>query len=87
MDGPDGLTRPELIERLQALSKSPGRRFTAAGRARINDAFLLVDGVKDESIDDMVYAVVNTRRPKLGHAQTGAKAPQTTHRSKRIKTG
>ncbi len=58
-----------------------------AARARINGAFLLVDAVSDESIGDTQYAVVNTRRPTLGHSVTGAKAPQTTHRSKRIKTG
>lgn len=86
-DGPEGIARQQLIERLETLSKGTGRRFAAAARARINDAFLLVDGVADEEIDGVTYTVVNTRRPKLGHSTTGAKAPQTTHRSKRIKTG
>jgi hypothetical protein len=76
-----------LIERLEALAKTPGRRFQSAARVRVNEDFLPVDAVRDETVEDTVYAVVSARRPKLGFNASQGKAPQTTGRTKRIKTG
>ena len=86
-DGDAAVKRDELVERLDALSKSGGRRFMNAARARVGDAFLLIDGVSDETLDEGLQTVVTTRRPKLGFNASEAKAPQFVGRTKRIKTG
>lgn len=87
-DGEAPVKREELVERLDALSKTAGRRFMGAARARAGDAFLLIDSVTDETLEDGAQAaVVNTRRPKLGFNASEAKAPQFVGRTKRIKTG
>ena len=83
----DALTRGALVERLDALAKSAGRRFMTSARASIGDTVLLVGNVADETLDGELVTVINTRRPKLGFnqsQQTGASSPL---RSKRIKTG
>jgi len=77
--------RLELIEQLAALAKSAGRRFMTSARAHINGSNLIVEGVADENIDGVVYAVVKTRRPKLGFNQSQQIGATTTLRSKRIK--
>jgi hypothetical protein len=85
--GENAIARLELIEQLAVQSTRAGRRFMTSARARINESNLFVEGVNDERVDGVLFAVVNTRRPKLGFnqsQQTGATSPL---RSKRIKTG
>ena len=83
--GDSAIARLDLVEALAGLSKSAGRRFMTSARANISDANLLVDGVADETIDGTLYAVINTRRPKLGFNQSQQVGATTTLRSKRIK--
>ncbi|HEY5257023.1 MAG TPA: hypothetical protein VIJ12_01445 [Candidatus Baltobacteraceae bacterium] len=83
----DALTRGALVERLDVLAKSAGRRFMTSARASIGDTVLLVESVADETIDDEVVAVIQTRRPKLGYNQSQQIGASSTLRSKRIKTG
>lgn len=78
-------TRLDLIAQLEALSKSAGRRFATSARARVGDAYLLVEGVADEDVDGATVAVIRTRRPKLGYNQSQQTGDFTTLRSKRIK--
>ena len=85
--GESPTTRLDLIEQLAVLAKSAGRRFMTSARARINESNLIVEGVADERVDDVLFAVVNTRRPKLGFNQSQQTGATTTLRSKRIKNG
>lgn len=85
--GENAVTRLDLIEQLEGMAKGAGRRFMASARARINDANLIVEGVTDESVDNVLFAVVNTRRPKLGYNQSQQTGATSTLRSKRIKNG
>jgi hypothetical protein len=81
------MTRLELIEQLAVQAKRAGRRFMTSARARINDSNLIIEGVTDESVDSVLFAVVNTRRPKLGYNQSQQTGATSTLRSKRIKNG
>jgi hypothetical protein len=85
--GDTAVTRLALIEQLSGLAKSAGRRFMTSARARINDANLIVEDVADEQVDDVLFAVIKTRRPKLGFNQSQQIGATTTLRSKRIKNG
>lgn len=79
--------RLELIRGIEAIATGAGRRFAAAARANVNGSYLLVDGVRDETIDGALFTVINTRRPVLGYNQSQQTGGRTTLRSKRIKTG
>jgi hypothetical protein len=83
-----GISRLALIARLEALAKGTGRRFMSSAKANVNDANLLIDGAEDEAIDGVTYAVVMTRRPKLGYNRSESSAAPTSlgRSSKRIKT-
>lgn len=85
--GESPVTRLELIEQLAVLAKGAGRRFMTSARARINESNLIVEGVSDETVDGVLYAVINTRRLKLGFNQSQQTGATTTLRSKRIKNG
>ena len=85
--GETAVTRLDLIEQLAVLAKGAGRRFMTSARARINDSNLVVEGVADESVDDVLFAVVKTRRLKLGYNQSQQTGASTTLRTKRIKNG
>lgn len=78
-------TRVDLIAQLETLAKSAGRRFVTSARARIGDAYLLIESVADEDIDGAVVTAIRTRRPKLGYNQSMQTGDSTTLRSKRIK--
>lgn len=80
-------TRLDLIQQLETLADGPGRRFMKSARASINDSYLLVESVADENLDDVIFAVINTRRPVLGFNQ-GAQTGDSSHlRTKRVKRG
>lgn len=85
--GESAVKRVDLIEKLETLAKGSGRRFMTSARASINGANLLVEGVADEDVDSVLFAVVKTRRPKLGFNQSQQAGQTTTLRSKRIKNG
>ena len=85
--GEKPVTRLALIEQLTVLAKGAGRRFMSSARARINESNLIVEGVSDETVDGVLYAVVNTRRLKLGFNQSQQTGATSTLRSKRIKNG
>jgi len=85
--GESAMKRPDLIERLEALAKAGGRRFMTSARAEINGSNLMVESVADENVDNVVFAVIKTRRPKLGFNQSQQTGATTTFRSKRIKNG
>jgi hypothetical protein len=80
-------TRLALIQQLETLAKGSGRRFMSSARAKVGESYLLIESVADESIDGALFAVVKTRRPKLGFNQSQQIGSTTTLRSKRIKTG
>lgn len=84
--GTDSATRLSLIQHLETLAKSPGRRFMTSARAKINESHLLIESVGDETLDGILYAVVRTRRPTLGFNQSQQKGDTTVFRNKRIKT-
>ena len=84
--GESAITRLDLIEQLE-VAKGAGRRFVTSARARVNESNLVVESVADESVDNVLFAVVKTRRPKLGFNQSQQTGAATTLRSKRIKTG
>jgi hypothetical protein len=77
------VARKALIDQLEALSKSPGRRFMTSARVQVDGTNLLVESVADES----PAAVIVTRRPKLGFNPSHQTGASTTFRNKRIKTG
>ena len=83
--GERGATRPELIGQLEALAGTTGRRFSKSARARIGSSYLLVESVGDETLNDVSFAVIRTRRPVLGFNQGRQRGDSTTLRSKRIK--
>ena len=83
--GERAVKRLELIERLEMLAKGAGRRFMTSARARINGANLIVESLTDENVDSVLFAVVKTRRPKLGFNQSQQTGDTTTFRNKRIK--
>ena len=85
--GESAMTRLDLIEQLAVVAKGAGRRFMTSARARVNESNLVVEGVADESIDGVLFAVVRTRRLKLGFNQSQQTGATTTLRSKRIKNG
>lgn len=85
--GESAMKRLDLIEKLDMLAKGGGRRFMTSARASINGSNLLVESVADEDVDNVLFAVVRTRRPKLGFNQSQQAGQTTTLRSKRIKTG
>jgi len=80
------IARTELIERLEALAKSSGRRFASSARANVNESYLLVDSVADEEVDGKSFTVIVTRRPTLGFNPSQQTGSRTHLRSKRIKT-
>ena len=79
-------TRAALIEQLEALAGRAERRFMSAARVQVGDAFYLVEHIADETTDGLVNTVIIARRTKGGFEPMRGKAPQTTGRSKRIKT-
>ncbi len=85
--GESAARRLDLIEQLAGMAKGAGRRFMASARARIHDSNLIVEGVTDETVDGKLFAVVITRRPKLGYNQSQQTGATTTLRSERIKNG
>lgn len=85
--GEPAAKRVELIERLEALAKSSGRRFMTTARAVIGGSALLVDAVNDDTVDGVLCTVIKTRRSKLGFNQSQQTGATTTLRSKRIKNG
>lgn len=84
--GESAMTRLDLIEQLE-VAKGAGRRFMTSARARVNESNLVVEGVADESVDSVLFAVIRTRRLKLGFNQSHQTGATTTLRTKRIKTG
>jgi len=79
--------RSEVVAQLETLSKGAGRRFMSSAKASVNGTSLLIDGAADEVIDGATYAVVTTRRPKLGFNRSQSTASSALGRSsKRIKT-
>ena len=79
--------RSEVVAQLETLSKGAGRRFMSSAKASVNGTSLLIDGAADEIVDGATYAVVTTRRPKLGFNRSQATASSALGRSsKRIKT-
>lgn len=79
--------RLDLIQQLETLADGAGRRFMKPARANIKNSNLLIESIDDETIDDVLFAVIKTRRPTLGFNQ-GQQTGQKTHlRSKRIKNG
>jgi len=79
--------RLDVVARLEMLSKGSGRRFMTSAKANINGANLLIDGASDEVVDGTTFAVIVTRRPKLGYNQSQTTASTALGRSsKRIKT-
>jgi hypothetical protein len=85
--GEAAVSRASLIEQMEALSKSAGRRFMTSARAKVGDSSLLVERVIDETVDGVVYVLIDTRRPKLGFNQSQQIGATSTLRSKRIKNG
>lgn len=83
--GERAVKRVELIEQLQVLAKGAGRRFMTSARARINGSTLIVQSLTDENVDSVLFAVVKTRRPKLGFNQSQKTGDTTTFRNKPIK--
>ena len=85
--GEKAVKRLELIGQLEMLAKGAGRRFMASARARINGSSLIVESLTDENVDSVLFAVVKTRRPKLGFNRSQQTGDTTTFRNKRIKNG
>lgn len=85
--GETATTRAALIEQLEGLSATSGRRFMASAKATIGDAALPIEGIGDEESDGVRTAVLRMRRPALGFNQSQQTGSRTTLRSKRIKTG
>lgn len=85
--GKNAVTRLDLIEQLAVLAERGGRHFMTSARARVNESNLIVEGVTDESVDGVLFAVINTRRLKLGFNQSQQTGATSTLRSKRIKNG
>ena len=85
--GENAAKRLDLIEQLEMLAKGAGRRFMTSARARINGSNLLVESLTDQNVDGVLFAVVETRRPKLGFNQSRQTGDTTTFRNKRIKNG
>ena len=83
--GESAVKRLDLIEKLETLAKSAGRRFMTSARAQINGSNLMVESVNDEDVESVLFAVIKTRRPKLGFNQSQQIGQTTTLRSKRIK--
>jgi len=86
-EGSAPLKRAALIEHLAALADRPGRQFMAAARLHVDGGFHLVERVADEEADGVLYATIVARRSTTGFEPGRGKAPHTTGRSKRIKTG
>lgn len=82
----EATTRLALIEQLDALAKRAERRFMSAARVHVAGAFHLVAYVIDEEIDGVKSTLVIARGSQGGFEPMRGKAPQTTGRSKRIKT-
>ncbi len=80
-------SRATLVVQLDKLAEGPGRRFMTSAKASVQGASLLVERVADEDIDGKSYAVVVTRRAKLGYnqSQSSAAPPELGRSSKRIK--
>jgi hypothetical protein len=83
--GEPAAKRTALVASLEGLEKNSGRRFMTSARASVNDSFLLVEAVADETIDGVAYTVIRTRRPVLGFNRSQQVGSTTTLRSKRIK--
>ncbi|MHB8147774.1 MAG: hypothetical protein ACYDGM_11025 [Vulcanimicrobiaceae bacterium] len=86
-EGSQPFKRAALIEQLEALAGRPGRHFMAAARIHVDGGYHLVERVADEDVDGMMYATIVARRSTTGFEPGRGKAPHTTGRSKRIKTG
>ena len=84
--GANSSTRAELIQRLEFLAKASGRRYARSARAKVSEAYLLIEAVADENLDGVLFAVVKTRRPTTGLTGSQQRGDRTTLRSKRVKT-
>ncbi len=79
------VSRVALIERLEALSKD-APRFRGSATARVDDAQLLIESVLDETDEaGVVWATINTRRPKLGFNASQSTVRFPGGRSKMVK--
>ncbi|NNM98235.1 MAG: hypothetical protein HKL91_00350 [Candidatus Eremiobacteraeota bacterium] len=86
-EGEAPVARVALIERLEHLAASPDRRFAAAARIHVDGSFELVERVMNDSIAGAACAVIIARNSGGRFEPLRGKAPHTTGRSKRIKTG
>ncbi len=86
-EGEEPVSRAALIERLEHLAAHPDRRFAAAARIHVNGSFELVERAIDDSIAGALCTVVVARSAGGRFEPLRGKAPHTTGRSKRIKTG
>ena len=86
-EGDEPVSRAALIERLEHLAAHPDRRFAAAARIHVNGSFELVERAIDDSIAGALCTVVVARSAGGRFEPLRGKAPHTTGRSKRIKTG
>ena len=86
-EGAAPLARAALIAQLETLSNRPDRRFMAAARLNLDGAYHLAERVVDEDVEGVSYATIIARTSTTGFSPGSGKAPQTTGRSKRIKTG
>jgi hypothetical protein len=83
--GESACERVALVEQLDGLAKSAGRKFATAAKVRVGETNLLIESIADEDIDGSLVAVIRTRRPKLGYNQSQQTGDTTTFRNKRIK--
>jgi hypothetical protein len=80
-------SRVDLVQRIESLANTSGRRFMTSARANVNKSYLLIESVGDEQLEETLFTVVKTRRPVLGYNPSQQTGSQTTFRNKRIKTG
>ncbi len=86
-EGTAPVSRSALIERLEHLSAHPDRRFAAAARIHVDGSFELVERAIDDTIAGALHVVIVARNAGGRFEPLRGKAPHTTGRSKRIKTG
>ena len=59
----------------------------APARAMVNGSTLIVESLTDETVDNVLFAVITTRRRTLGFNPSQQQGDTTTFRNKRIKNG
>jgi hypothetical protein len=87
LDAEAPIARAALVERLEALAKNSAQRFRASASARAADgAHLPIGDVRDETDEaGVVWATIETRRPKLAYNASQSTVRFPGGRSKRIK--